>query len=289
MKTRLTVVLGVWMLCVPVLRGQEILYRSEDSLRVETLLREQAGAQPPAVRPLDFAFRLKGIPYVAATLETDSAERLVVNLRQLDCTTLVENAVALSLTARESRPSFAVFCRWLERLRYADGKREGYASRNHYFSEWIASNERMGIVEEVKGKAADGCRPFTGIQQLDLHYMSFHPDRYPLLKDNPRAVEQIRKNEERVNGETVRYIPAYLLKGGRKELACVEDGDILAIVTRKDGLDTSHLGLAYWKGSRLYMLHASSIHKKVTVEPVPLYEYMQKHPSQLGVRVIRVL
>ncbi|MDE7378617.1 MAG: DUF1460 domain-containing protein [Paraprevotella sp.] len=281
--------IGGWLLCVAAARAQQVIYRSEDSLKVETLLREQGAKGPEACRPLDFAARLKGTPYVAATLETDSMERLVVNLRQLDCTTLVENAVALSLAARDGRPSFAAFCRWLERIRYMDGCRKGYASRNHYFSEWISSNERAGIVREIKGKQSGGYEPFRNVQRLDLHYMSKHPERYLLLKNNPAEVARIRKNEEKVSGQTVRYIPAYLLKGGRKELACVEDGDILAIVTRKDGLDTSHLGLAYWKGNRLYLLHASSIHKKVVVEPVPLYEYMQKHPSQLGVRLVRVL
>lgn len=282
-------IIGGWLLCVSAACAQQVIYRSEDSLKVETLLREQRAKGQHVCRPLDFAARLKGTPYVAATLETDSTERLVVNLRQLDCTTLVENAVALSLAARDGQPSFASYCRWLERIRYMDGRREGYASRNHYFSEWISSNERAGIVREIKGKQSAGYEPFRGVQRLDLHYMSKYPERYPLLKDNPAEVAKIRKNEERANGQTVRYIPAYLLKGGRKELACVEDGDILAIVTRKDGLDTSHLGLALWKGNRLYLLHASSIHKKVVVEPVPLYEYMQKHPSQLGVRVIRVL
>ncbi|MCM1107650.1 MAG: DUF1460 domain-containing protein [Clostridium sp.] len=281
--------LSMWLPTVSTVWAQSLIYQRYDSLQVENLLRDVRGNGGRAVRPIDFAFRLKGLPYVAATLETDGRERLVINLRQMDCTTLVENAVALALAARDSHPSFSVFCRWLERIRYMDGERDGYASRNHYFSEWIASNERLGIVGEVKGDSLMDYRPFVGVQQLNLYYMSKHPERYPLLKGNAESVACIRRNEERVNGQTVRYIPAYLLKESPKELACIKDGDILAIVTRKDGLDTSHLGLAIWKGSRLYMLHASSIHKKVVVEPVPLYEYMQKHPSQLGVRVIRLL
>ena len=44
---------------------------------------------------LDFARRLKGRPYVASTLEVADPERLVVNLRGLDCATLVETASAL--------------------------------------------------------------------------------------------------------------------------------------------------------------------------------------------------
>ena len=60
-------------------------------------------------------------------------------------------------------------------------------------------------------------------------------------------------------------------------------------MTRKKGLDTSHLGFAVWKEGRLHLLNASSIHKKVVLEPMTLRQYMQKHPSQLGVRVVRVI
>ena len=72
-------------------------------------------------------------------------------------------------------------------------------------------------------------------------------------------------------------------------LETIHDGDILAIVTRKKGLDTSHLGFAVWQKGCLHLLNASSIHKKVVLEPMTLSEYMKKHPSQLGVRVVRVI
>ena len=36
-----------------------------------------------------------GTPYVTGTLETEGAEHLVVNLREYDCVTFVENVVAL--------------------------------------------------------------------------------------------------------------------------------------------------------------------------------------------------
>ena len=37
------------------------------------------------------------------------------------------------------------------------------------------------------------------------------------------------------------------------------------------------------------MLNASQIHKKVVEEPMTLYRYMQKHPSQTGIRIVRVM
>lgn len=62
-----------------------------------------------------FAEQFIGVPYVASTLEVNPDEELVVNLRQLDCTTLVENVVALTLTVREEHPTFVSFCRNLEK------------------------------------------------------------------------------------------------------------------------------------------------------------------------------
>ena len=72
-------------------------------------------------------------------------------------------------------------------------------------------------------------------------------------------------------------------------LSDIRDGDIIAITTSKAGLDVSHVGFAVWgKDGRLHLLNASSIHKKVILEPMTLYQYMQKHPSQTGIRVIRL-
>jgi hypothetical protein len=79
------------------------------------------------------------------------------------------------------------------------------------------------------------------------------------------------------------------LNESEKVLKHVKDGDILALVTKKSGLDVSHVGFAEWgKDGKLHLLNASSIHKKVVLEPMTLYQYIQKHPSVLGIRVIRI-
>ena len=78
------------------------------------------------------------------------------------------------------------------------------------------------------------------------------------------------------------------MNDSKDALKCVQDGDILALVTNKSGLDVSHVGFAEWgKDGKLYLLDASSIHKKVVLESITLYQYAQQHPSMLGIRVIR--
>ena len=283
-------VLSALLFIVP--SAYALTYQKTDSTIIVQLL--QKGMRQPVGENLTlfFANELLGKPYVGKTLEVNPKEELAVNLRELDCTTLVENVLALVLTTKQQSTSFYDFCHNLEHVRYRNGILNGYASRNHYFSEWIQSNEGLGYVTEIKGKQGDrrgNYFPFVDAQRLNCTYMSLHPDRYPMLKGDAEALKLIKENERRVNGRTVHYIPRRLLGKSRKELGAVQDGDILAIVTKKEGLDVSHLGFAVWgTDGKLHLLNASQIHKKVVLEPMTLEEYMKKHPTQLGVRVIRV-
>ena len=62
-------------------------------------LRSATDPRPVGAATLAAARYFVGRPYVASTLEREP-ERLVVNLREWDCTTLVESAVALARTAQ---------------------------------------------------------------------------------------------------------------------------------------------------------------------------------------------
>lgn len=260
-------------------------FSQTDSARVETLL-QKGLTQATTPLHLWYARQLIGTPYVGQTLEVNPTEQLVVNLRQLDCTTFVETAIALAMTHKQGSTRYADYCRNLTRIRYRNGVLDGYPSRNHYFTQWIESNERLGLVRERTLPT-----PISQRQTISINYMSQHPDLYPMLRDDKPAQERIRRFEQETSGKQVRFIPrANLNKGKQTSLGLIKDGDILAIVTRKQGLDTSHIGFAVWgKDGKLHLLNASQIHKKVVSEPMTLFEYMGKHPSQLGIRVIEVI
>lgn len=266
-------------------KAQEVSYTKEDSLRVVELL--ESGAKVTANEPLTlfYAKQLMNRPYVAHTLEIKNREEhLAINLQSLDCTTLVENCCALALTTKHGSKSWKDYLSWLQMLRYDGGKIDGYKSRNHYFSQWIQSGTKLGLVEEVVLPAG-----ISVPMKLSLTYMSDHPDSYPLLKVDMNERKLIREMEKRASGATVRYIPKERVGDSKKVLNCVRDGDIIAITTNKKGLDISHVGFAVWgKDGKLHLLNASSIHKKVVLEPMTLFEYMRKHPVQTGIRVIRL-
>lgn len=261
-----------------------ITYERSDSLFVCNLL-ATSRLQPSSVcLPLFFARQFLGRPYVAHTLEVNDSERLVVNTRQLDCTTLVENVTALTLCARNGRYSFSDFLQTLQTLRYRDGILDGYTSRLHYFSDWILDKQRMGLVQEIQSPNP----PFAGLQQLDINYMSSHTDAYKALKARPRLVSEIRRQEQLLTGKRFRYIPKRAVRNTRLLRQTIHDGDIIAITCNVAGLDIAHLGFAVWRGDGLHLLNASSVHHKVVDEPMTLYTYLKKHRSHTGIRIVRI-
>ena len=96
---------------------------------------------------LDVARAYLGVPYVAGTLESpDGEERLITCEDSLDCTTFVELSVARWLAQQSDSLTFE---QWVERLRYREGMIDGYLSRLHYFTDWVAENTRRGIWHEL--------------------------------------------------------------------------------------------------------------------------------------------
>ena len=266
------------LLCCWAVRLSAQTYTATDSAEVVSLLMTKQHS------PLYYAKKLIGRPYVAHTLEVNDEECLVVNLRQLDCTTLVENTVALALCARHGHTAFSDFVDMLQLLRYRQGLLDGYVSRLHYFSDWIRDKQSLGLVQEINLPAP----PFNAIQTLDINYMSRHPNAYKALKAHPEYLPVIARQEQSLSGLSFRYIPKALTGNASMLRQVILDGDIIAITTSKPGLDIAHLGLAVWQNNELHLLNASQLHKKVVIEPMTLYQYLAKHPSHTGIRIIRI-
>ena len=255
-------------------------YQQADSVKICQLL-AQANRETST---LWFARQFLGVPYVAHTLEINDDERLVVNTRQLDCTTFVETVTALKCCAQQGKRGFTDYLDALRQLRYRQGRMDGYPSRLHYFTDWIRDKSEMQLVIDIQQPNP----PFTAVQTVNVDYMSTHPTAYKALKANAALIPAIRASEQSLTGMQVRYIPKRLLRNNALLRKAVKDGDILAITCNKKGLDIAHLGFAVWRKDGLHLLNASMIHKKVVEEPMTLYQYLQKHPSHTGIRIIRI-
>ena len=265
-------------------------YTPEDSIRVMNLLQsaEKDAAKDSTAGQtmlrIGRAIEKMNIPYVAHTLEPNDQERLIINLRELDCTTFVESAMALTLCVRSGRTTFDDYCRILQKIRYWQGRAPQYIRRLHYFTSWIEDNTTMDLVKELQTPNP----PFTAVQTVQAHYMTQHVDKYRMLTVNPQDVPMIREMEKRIEGKKYRYIPKQQLYNNQLLRKTIHDGDIIVIITNIKGLDTQHIGIAAWHADGLHLLNASSIHHRVIEEPMTLRQYLYKHPTMPGIRVVRI-
>ena len=218
-------------------------------------------------------------PYVASTLEFEP-EGLVVNLREFDCTTLVETTLALSRAVKlYDKPSFENFCEQLRNIRYRRGNIDSYTDRIHYFSDWIYENETRGFLKDVTKEA--GGEPY----KLNLSFISSHPDSYKQIKANPEYVGVIQKKESEISERDVySFIPEARIKSCENEMM---DGDIVSFVSDIEGLDVSHVGFIYRNQGFVTFIHASSSAKKVIVNPQALSVYVEKNKRNTGVILAR--
>jgi len=258
--------------------------QSASRIVIESMLRVAAKQDAQTSFPLFFARKFLNVPYVAYTLEVNDDEQLVINTREFDCTTLVETVTALTRCVYQNQLTFAAFQDNLRNMRYRNGVIDRYPSRIHYFTDWILENSKAGIVTEIQQPNP----PFTQIQTVKVNYMSQHPQSYKALKAHPEYVAEIAQMEQRLTGQKFRFIPKSEVKDTPAMREAVHDGDIIAITCNKPGLDIAHLGFAVWRSDGLHLLNASQLHKKVVEEPMTLYQYLQKHPSHTGIRIIRI-
>lgn len=219
-----------------------------------------------------------GTPYVAGTLEIEP-ERLTVNTRETDCILFVEMCLAMSLTAKDAEPTFEKYVDNLRRLRYRNGKVDGYASRLHYTSEWIIQGETRGIFHEMSRQCGGS------VLDQKFNFMSNHPASYKQLKDNPKAVAKIRIAEQNLETWDYWYIPKADLP---RCIQNIKTGDIIGFNSSTPGLDIAHVAYAYWEGDTLTFIHASMSDKKVVINKTPLVEYTNGIKGHNGLRVVRL-
>jgi hypothetical protein len=218
-------------------------------------------------------------PYQSETLEKEGAEELVVNLRAFDCVTFVENTIVLTGMIRAGKTGFADFTAALERIRYRGGRRRGYPSRLHYFTDWLRDNGRKGMVRDITAEI--GGSPF----RKQLHALTDHREEHPALKD-AIAFGRMRIVEAACSRRTQCLIAKADLNRAAEGIA---DGDIVAITTDEKGLDVSHTGFAVHVRGQLHLLHASSSAGKVVLSDMTLDRYLRSRRTRTGIIVGRMI
>jgi len=219
-----------------------------------------------------------GFPYASNTLETKGRETLVINLREFDCFTFVENVVALMCLLKKNRTGFNDYTRVLRYIRYRQGILKGYSSRLHYFSDWLRDNTEKGVLQDITRRAG-------GIRfRKRLTYMTAHKGCYSAL-NREKVYREMATIEKRLSRRLMCCAPKD--KSAKFEES-IKSGDVIAMTTDIEGLDVVHVGLALWLGKKLHLLHASEAQKKVVISCESLNEYLAGRKTMTGIMIARL-
>ncbi len=219
-----------------------------------------------------------GNPYEAHTLDRSINEELVTDLHSFDCVTFIENALALARAVMSNRLTFDAYREQLRLLRYRGGVIDGYTSRLHYFTEWIADNAAKGILRDVTQEI--GGVPF----KKDISFMSSHREVYPQLAADS-LFGRMQSIERALSQKEMFYIPKALIRSIDRK---IHTGDVIAITTLIEGLDVTHTGIAVRIGDgTLHYMHAPNVNGIVTISAEPLWKYVGKFSANSGLIVAR--
>lgn len=221
-----------------------------------------------------------GTDYIAHSLEVSDKEDLVVNLRNFDCTTFLDNSLVLARVIKQNDTSFTDFTNELTKERYRNGKLEEYPSRLHYFSDWLYDAEKRGLIKNIS-KDIGG-----KIYDKEIFFMSKNYKLYKQLS-NEKFLKEIKQTENEINKRKYYYIPKKMICKVEEK---IKTGDLIAITTNVEGLDIAHVGLAIrMEDGRIHYLHAPNVGQKVKISEKPLADYIKGHKSQTGIMVARAL
>ena len=283
------IILFVTFLLTLMPAGAQGYASTADDIALGKLVLAQLAAAPqqdPGAQMILAAKALLGQPYEAGTQE-GREERLRIYLTRTDCILFAETCLGLVRTVQRCgrQATFEDLAATLQGSRYRNGVVDGYASRLHYTTEWIRQGVKTGLFQYLS-------QQLGGVRDTrPIRFMTEHPDSYAPLKgesqyaqDNRRAIRAV---EERLDDCERYYIPRDKLAAAEKD---IRDGDILCLATSIDGLDYSHVVIAYREkpGAPLGFIHASTSAKKVIIEPRSLAAYLQANTRCLGISVLRV-
>jgi hypothetical protein len=231
---------------------------------------------------------LVGTRYKSFTLEIDNRiEAASVNFQGMDCWTFYENALAFARMLNDPEENWTPeqMLHYIEVDRYRGGQCTGeYLSRLHYLEDWLADNERRGLVDDMTRSLGGNSVPHSARE------MTVGWKHYRYLKANRALLGPLAQMEARVSSRALYQIP-------KSRVASIEgrlrSGDIIGIISR-DGpgrYSTSHVGLAIRQpDGSLHFMHASSPRNygKVVIDAT-LSSYLARYRTDSGVLVARPL
>ncbi|WP_265694417.1 N-acetylmuramoyl-L-alanine amidase-like domain-containing protein [Providencia rustigianii] len=200
---------------------------------------------------------LLGTPYNNRTLNMNPLlpERLVIDLKAMDCMTFIEYSEAF-----KHADNLEQFSQHLEKVRYIDAK-VAFDSRRHFFTDWSQEHDRL--VDDITS-------------QLSPHTISVNKQLN--LKENGGKYISSLDSKSRV----IHYIPVRFID--HRVLSQLKTGDYIGIYSPSSGLDVTHVGIVIRENNKILFRHASSQHKNFQVIDIELSQYLK---GKEGILVFR--
>jgi hypothetical protein len=193
---------------------------------------------------------LLGRPYLADGLigSHDTDEQFVDRTDAFDCVTFVEFVLARCYSQARGTPIESE----LKSLRYRDGI-VSWMCRLHYFSDWLETNAKRGVLRQVFSENPELSRTLS------------------LITDYPQLCAKLR------------FLPLSDLTVSLQQIA---PGDIIAFGTTRENLDVSHVGFfARSSDGTDVLLHATKTYGRVIEEP--LTAFLERFGASPGILVYR--
>lgn len=225
-----------------------------------------------------------GTEYVGHVLEADGPEKLVVNMRALDCVSFYENCLVLGRCIKLNALTFDDYKKQLQFVRYRGGVINGYPSRLHYTTDYWYDNEKKGVLKVVTKQIADD----KNLQNMPkpINFMTSHRDSYKQLA-NEAFFEAVKKQEDAINARELVFLP----KGNVHMFADkIKTGSLIGITTNMKGMDIKHTGVAIrMENGELHFMHAPITGAKVQITPMTLHDYLAKFKDDTGIIIAEAL
>ncbi len=223
------------------------------------------------------AEQLLDTPYQEKLLDESSTETLTLSLQKFDCVLFIESVLAMTRGIAKQDYSTSTYVQNIREQRYVNGEMKGYCSRLHYFSEWLAENQKRNIVKSLTSEL-DGI-PIN----KTLNFMSVHWQAYPQLAHSEANRQCISEMESTLNTANIRYIPTDQIQS---KYAALKSGDVIAIATKIPGLDVTHTGLIYRSSNGdIGLIHSAPV-RGVMISP-NLQHYVERVEDAIGILVAR--
>lgn len=260
------------------------LRKSADAVEVERLI--ASAHKLPVQRRIEFVSKyLIGRRYHPETkkrikkqgkpvkkVEASNPNPLPVNIlptsmTYLDCMTYVEHVLAL---AASTKPAYhdEFLCRLIDIMYNADGQPLMNHHRNHFTSHWGDVNEQKGYLTNVARS-----HPLALSRELYLNRVgdnrTFYVEDRFMIAEKPQLMW---------------YFPRTVVLEKKAPLL---SGDVVALVTDKEGLDVTHMGFFIEKKGKRFLRHASLKLNRIVDQDFEQYLRDNKHVG--GLMVFRPL